>query len=67
MVHEDDLQRFLSYMKKDNFLEEIQGKGIFSFEYWVSFKGVDQKVCLKAAMTESEDGPQIVVGITEAD
>lgn len=63
----EDVSLFLSVMTKENILSAIEKNGFFAFNYRLMINGKPTYVTLKAAMVEENDGPQIIVGVSNVD
>ena len=66
-LYPEDVRLFQTLLTKENVLREIRQNGIFVMDYRLMLDGKCTYVCLKAAMVEEKDGPQLIVGIINTD
>lgn len=67
VVYQEDQNRFLSMLSRDNVLSEIEQSGIFTLSYRLLTDGEPRYVQLKAAMIEEQEGTRLIVGINDID
>ena len=48
-------------------MKQIQKNGIFRIYYRILFGDRLVRVCLKAVLVEETEGPQLIIGVTNAD
>ena len=63
----EDLSRFLSVFTKENVMEEIRRRGIFTVSYRIMMENRPVYVQLKAAMVEESEGTRLIVGVNDID
>ncbi|MBQ7562793.1 MAG: GGDEF domain-containing protein [Lachnospiraceae bacterium] len=63
----EDLDMFQSTFVKENVIKQIEKNGLFIMNYRLVLDGEPNYVCLKAAMIQEKDGPQLIVGVTNID
>ena len=63
----EDLDRFLTVFTKENVMAAVEGRGVFSLGYRLLMDGRPVHVQLKAAMIHEQEGPQLIVGISDVD
>ena len=66
-VFPEDMDLFKSGMTKEKMLADIRENGVYSLTYRLMIEGEPRYVCLKAAMVEEKDGPQLIVGVQNID
>ena len=66
-VFPEDKERYYSMFTKENVLASIRENGVFALNYRLLFGGRPTYVCLKAAMVEEKDGPQLIIGLINTD
>ncbi len=67
VVYLEDMELYMDSFNKENVMKEIDDKGVYSLNYRLMLDGVPRYVCLKAAIIDEEDGPQLIVGILDTD
>ena len=67
IIYPDDLNRFLSAFTQENMLADIRRDGLFTITYRLMIDGKPRYVQLKAAMVEEQDGPRLIVGLSDID
>ena len=63
----EDQYRFLTFFTKENVLEDIERKGVYTLHYRFMLDGSPTYVILKAAAVEEKDGKRLVVGLINVD
>ena len=63
-THPDDIPHICREWSKENILRQINRNGIYRLYYRIMFGGRPVRVCLKAALIEESDGPQLIIGVT---
>jgi diguanylate cyclase (GGDEF)-like protein len=63
----EDQNRFLTSFTKENVMEEIARKGVYTLHYRFMLDGVPTYVILKAATVEEKEGSRLVVGLINVD
>ncbi len=66
-VYLQDQDMFQSMFNKEKIMEAIRVYGLFTMNYRLLIDGEPQYVCLKAAMVEEKNGPQLIVGVVNVD
>ena len=66
-VYPEDLNLFLSVMTRENVLDEVERRGIFTVSYRLLIDGKPRYVQLKAAMVEEKEGPRLIFGVNDID
>ena len=66
-IPEEDMEKHLRTMKKENVLREIQENGRFVYRYRFLLGGKYVWAKLKAAMVEENGGKKIILGVTRDD
>lgn len=66
-IYDEDLEAFLENFTREKVLLAIARDGRFSWNYRIVLGGKVTSVCLKAAIVEEKDGPQLIVGIVNMD
>ena len=66
-TYHEDMELYLSHFSKEKVLKAIEEDGVFSLNYRLVINGLPRYVCLKAAIIQEEDGPQIIVGVVDID
>ena len=67
MIYTLDLENFRSAFSKEKIMREIKEKGMFKLIYRLMMDSKPVWVCLKAALVEEKDGPQLIIGVTNID
>ena len=67
VIYPEDKDRCLSIITKDNIIQEISKRGIFSIKYRLMLNDRPTYVNLKAAMIDEKDGPQLIIGVSNID
>ena len=65
--HPDDLNRFLSAFTKQNVMNVIQQKGMFTLDYRILMGRQALYVQMKVAMVEEPEGPRLIIGLCDND
>ena len=65
--HPDDVPHIVREWSKENILRQIRRNGIYRIYYRIMFGERPIRVCLKAALVEEADGPQLIIGVTKAE
>ena len=66
-THPDDVPVICREWSKENIMKQIQKNGIFRIYYRILFGDRLVRVCLKAVLVEETEGPQLIIGVTNAD
>ena len=66
-IPEEDMEKHLRTMKKENVLREIRENGHFVYRYRFLLGGKYVWAKLKAAMVEENGGKKIILGVTRDD
>ena len=66
-THPDDVPVICREWSKENIMKQIQKNGIFRIYYRILFGDRLVRVCLKAVLVEETEGPQLTIGVTNAD
>ena len=66
-IYPEDVEKFQTNLTRDNLLAEIEKQGVFTMQYRMFLDGEPKYVTLQAALVEENDGPQIIIGITNVD
>ncbi|MCR5098870.1 MAG: diguanylate cyclase [Lachnospiraceae bacterium] len=67
VIYDEDRDRCLEALDKDNIINEIYRSGIFDIKYRLVIEGKPTYVELRAALIEEADGPKLIVGVTNID
>ena len=67
ILYFEDLDMFLSTFTRENVMDAIARKGLFTLNYRLMIDGKPTYVSLKAGMIEEKDGPQLIVGVVNID
>ncbi|MBQ9437849.1 MAG: EAL domain-containing protein, partial [Lachnospiraceae bacterium] len=67
VLYLEDVDLFTSTFKKETVFEHIKRDGLFVLNYRLMMDGEPRYVCLKAALIQEKDGPQLIVGVTNID
>ncbi|MER2236338.1 MAG: diguanylate cyclase, partial [Candidatus Limivicinus sp.] len=67
LIWPEDLGRFQSMLTQDRILGEIRKDGVFTMRYRMNIDGEPRYTGLKAALIEEQDGPQLIIGVTDID
>ena len=67
VIHPDDRALFASAMNKERVLDEIRTHGLMTLHFRVQVNGQARYACMRAALVEEKDGPQLIVGISDID
>ncbi|MEE3332987.1 MAG: GGDEF and EAL domain-containing protein [Ruminococcus sp.] len=67
VIYQEDLEMFRSSFSKKKILDTIQKNGIFALNYRLVIKNKPINVCMKGALVEEKDGPQLIIGVTDVD
>ena len=63
----EDVARFQELITKERIMEEIRKNGIFTMRYRMNIDGEPRYTGLKATLIEEQDGPQLIIGVTDID
>ena len=63
----EDVARFQEMVTKEKIMEEIRKNGIFTMRYRMNIDGEPRHTGLKATLIEEQDGPQLIIGVTDID
>ena len=66
-VFPEDVGKFQTQLTRENVMEEIEKKGVFSLQYRMVMDGGPKYVTLQAALVVEQDGPQLVIGVNNVD
>ena len=66
-THPEDLNRFLSLFTRENIMDEIDRRGIFTLSYRLMLDNKPLYVQMKAAMLKEDEGPRLIVGLNDID
>ena len=67
VVYPADLDRYLAFFTRENIMEEVARRGMFTMTYRLIISGKPTYVRLRATMVEEKDGPRLIVGINNID
>lgn len=67
VIYHEDLNRFLTAFTDANVLSDIERHGIFTLSYRLVMGGRPRYVQLKAAMMQEQEGPRLIVGLSDID
>lgn len=67
VLYLEDVDLFLSTFDKRTVMNQIRQNGLFVLNYRLMMEGEPRYVCLKAAIVQEKDGPQLIVGVTNID
>ena len=67
VLHPEDLKKFQALMTKENIMEEIKQRGVFTLQYRMYLDGEPRYINLQAALVEEKDGPQLIIGVNNVD
>lgn len=63
----EDVEHIKSELTKEKVMSQVKENGIYRIFYRIIFDGRVIPVCLKAALVEEDDGPQLLVGMAKAE
>ena len=66
-IYHEDMDFFKSMFKKDIVLREIENNGVFMINYRLVIENKPIYVCLRAAIIQENDGPKLIVGVSNTD
>ena len=64
VIPEEDLERHLNTMTKENILREIRENGFFIYHYRLKMEGKTVPVNLRATLVSGTDGDRLILGVT---
>ena len=64
LLYPDDLEQFRAEFSKEAMLRQIRKTGMFLLNYRLMLDGRPTPICMKAALVEESDGPQLIIGCT---
>ena len=67
VIFPEDLPLVQSLLNRESFMEEIEKNGLVSFRYRLLLDGHPNYVNLKAAIVQEQDGPVLLVGVSNID
>ncbi len=67
VIYDEDRDRIIGSLTKENIIGEINRTGLFDIKYRLMINDHPTYVEFKAAMIEEKDGPQLIVGVTNID
>ncbi len=66
-IYPDDLAMFQELFTKEKVLEEVEKHGIYSLSYRILLGEEPIYVSIKGAMVEEQDGPHLIIGLSNID
>ena len=66
-IYQEDQNRFLSAMTKENVMAEVEQSGIFTLSCRMMIEGEPRYVQFKASLHEEEEGPRLIIGVNDID
>ena len=66
-VYTEDIEKFQTMLTRERVLDEISKNGFYGFQYRMYLDGEPTYVSIKAALVQEQDGPQLIIGVTNID
>ena len=67
LVWPEDVEKFQTLLTHERVMDEIEKNGIFTMRYRMKINGEPRYTGLKATIIEEQDGPQLIIGVTDID
>ena len=67
LVWPEDLEKFQTMLTQERIMDEIRKNGLFTMQYRMNINGEPHYTGLKATLVEEQDGPQLIIGVTDVD
>lgn len=66
-IYQEDQNRFLSALTRENVLAEVEQNGIFTLSCRMMIDGEPRYVQFKATQLEEDEGPRLIIGVNDID
>jgi len=67
LVWPEDREMFQTMLNRERIMDEIRKNGLFTMRYRMNIDGEPRYTGLKATLIEEQDGPQLIIGVTDID